>query len=98
MTHPEVLILDESFGVLDTIPKQELEKELFHIWNEHCCTVLMITHGIDEVLFWADRLVLMTNRPAATIGQVISTSYFYSLRLSLLSGMDLGGSRILSLA
>ncbi len=76
---PEVLILDEPFGALDAITKEELQEELLQIWTDSAsegqrqqpCTVLMITHDIDEALFLADRLVLMTNGPAATIGQVI---------------------------
>ncbi|MEN9222153.1 MAG: nitrate ABC transporter ATP-binding protein [Thermostichus sp. HHBFW_bins_43] len=72
---PEVLILDEPFGALDAITKEELQEELLRIWNDHRCTVLMITHDIDEALFLADRLVLMTNGPAATIGQVIDIPF-----------------------
>jgi nitrate ABC transporter ATP-binding subunit len=72
---PEVLILDEPFGALDAITKEELQEELLKIWNEHRCTVLMITHDIDEALFLADRLVMMTNGPAATIGEVIEIPF-----------------------
>ncbi|MGP1375075.1 MAG: nitrate ABC transporter ATP-binding protein [Almyronema sp.] len=68
---PEVLILDEPFGALDAITKEELQEELLTIWNDHRCTVLMITHDIDEALFLADRLVMMTNGPAATIGEIL---------------------------
>ncbi|MEB3318789.1 MAG: nitrate ABC transporter ATP-binding protein [Cyanobacteriota bacterium] len=66
---PEVLILDEPFGALDAITKEELQEELLKIWNTQKCTVLMITHDIDEALFLADRLVMMTNGPAAGIGE-----------------------------
>jgi bicarbonate transport system ATP-binding protein len=72
---PEVLILDEPFGALDAITKEELQEELLKIWNEHRCTVLMITHDIDEALFLCDRLVLMTNGPAASIGEVITIPF-----------------------
>jgi nitrate ABC transporter ATP-binding subunit len=72
---PEVLILDEPFGALDAITKEELQEELLKIWNEHRCTVLMITHDIDEALFLADRLVMMTNGPAATIGEVMDIPF-----------------------
>ncbi|MFS8865854.1 ABC transporter ATP-binding protein [Synechococcus sp. H55.11] len=96
---PAVLILDEPFGALDAITKEELQEELLRIWEEHRCTVLMITHDIDEALFLADRLVLMTNGPAATIGQIISIPFprprdreriledpqYYRLRNSVLS-------------
>jgi bicarbonate transport system ATP-binding protein len=72
---PEVLILDEPFGALDAITKEELQVELLKIWNEHRCTVLMITHDIDEALFLADRLVMMTNGPAAKIGEILDIPF-----------------------
>ena len=72
---PEVLILDEPFGALDAITKEELQEELLKIWNDHKCTVLMITHDIDEALFLADRLIMMTNGPAATIGEIIDIPF-----------------------
>jgi bicarbonate transport system ATP-binding protein len=72
---PEVLILDEPFGALDAITKEELQEELLKIWNDHRCTVLMITHDIDEALFLADRLVMMTNGPAATIGEIMDIPF-----------------------
>lgn len=72
---PQVLILDEPFGALDAITKEELQEELLKIWNDHQCTVLMITHDIDEALFLADRLVMMTNGPAAKIGEVMEIPF-----------------------
>jgi bicarbonate transport system ATP-binding protein len=72
---PEVLILDEPFGALDAITKEELQEELLKIWNTQSCTVLMITHDIDEALFLADRLVMMTNGPAAGIGEVLPINF-----------------------
>jgi bicarbonate transport system ATP-binding protein len=72
---PEVLILDEPFGALDAITKEELQEELPKIWNTQKCTVLMITHDIDEALFLADRLVMMTNGPAAGIGEVLTIDF-----------------------
>lgn len=72
---PEVLILDEPFGALDPITKEELQEELLNIWNEYRCNVLMITHDIDEALFLADRLVMMTNGPSATIGEILNIPF-----------------------
>lgn len=72
---PEVLILDEPFGALDAITKEELQEELLTIWNDQRCTVLMITHDIDEALFLADRLVMMTNGPSATIGEILTIPF-----------------------
>lgn len=72
---PEVLVLDEPFGALDAITKEELQEELLKIWNDHRCTVLMITHDIDEALFLADRLVMMTNGPHAKIGEILTIPF-----------------------
>ena len=72
---PEVLVLDEPFGALDAITKEELQEELLTIWREHRPTVLMITHDIDEALFLADRIVMMTNGPSATIGEIVDVPF-----------------------
>ncbi|MDF5731348.1 MAG: nitrate ABC transporter ATP-binding protein [Rhizonema sp. PD38] len=72
---PKVLILDEPFGALDAITKEELQEELLKIWNQNRCTVLMITHDIDEALFLADKLVMMTNGPHAKIGDVMEIPF-----------------------
>ncbi|WP_246276938.1 ABC transporter ATP-binding protein [Microcoleus asticus] len=68
-TQPKLLILDEPFGALDPITREELQEELLKIWRQHKITVIMITHDIDEALFLADRIVMMTNGPAASIGE-----------------------------
>jgi nitrate/nitrite transport system ATP-binding protein len=72
---PQVLILDEPFGALDAITKEELQEELLKICQEHRLTVLMITHDIDEALFLADRVLMMTNGPAAKIGEVMAVPF-----------------------
>ncbi len=72
---PQILILDEPFGALDAITKEELQDELLAIWREHRVTVLMITHDIDEALYLGDRLVMMTNGPAATIGDILDIPF-----------------------
>ncbi|MEB3300525.1 MAG: nitrate ABC transporter ATP-binding protein [Cyanobacteriota bacterium] len=72
---PAVLVLDEPFGALDAITKEELQEELLAIWREQKPTVLMITHDIDEALFLADRIVMMTNGPAATIGEILEVPF-----------------------
>jgi nitrate/nitrite transport system ATP-binding protein len=68
-TRPKLLILDEPFGALDPITREELQEELLKIWQDHKITIIMITHDIDEALFLADRIVMMTNGPAASIGE-----------------------------
>ena len=72
---PAVLVLDEPFGALDAITKEELQEELLAIWREQKPTVLMITHDIDEALFLADRIVMMTNGPSATIGEILDVPF-----------------------
>ena len=73
--NPAVLVLDEPFGALDAITKEELQEELLAIWREQRPTVLMITHDIDEALFLADRIVMMTNGPSATIGEILEVPF-----------------------
>lgn len=72
---PKVLILDEPFGALDAITKEEMQEELSQIFLDHRCTILMVTHDIDECLFLADRLVMMTNGPAAGIGEILEIPF-----------------------
>ncbi|MFM7220107.1 MAG: nitrate ABC transporter ATP-binding protein [Nodosilinea sp.] len=72
---PQVLILDEPFGALDPITREELQEQLLKIWQDHQITVMMITHDIDEALFLADRIVMMTNGPAARIGEVLDLPF-----------------------
>jgi nitrate ABC transporter ATP-binding subunit len=72
---PQVLILDEPFGALDPITREELQEELLKIWTEHQVTVLMITHDVDEALLLADRLVMMTNGPAAKVGEIMDIPF-----------------------
>jgi nitrate/nitrite transport system ATP-binding protein len=72
---PQVLILDEPFGALDAITKEELQDELLAIWRKQQVTVLMITHDIDEALYLADRLVMMTNGPHAQIGEIMDIGF-----------------------
>ncbi len=73
--YPDILILDEPFGALDAITREELQDELVKIWEEHRLTVMMITHDIDEALFLADRIVMMTNGPAAKIGEIMDVHF-----------------------
>jgi bicarbonate transport system ATP-binding protein len=72
---PQVLVLDEPFGALDAITKEEMQEELSNIVADHRCTVLMVTHDVDECIFLADRLVMMTNGPGAGIGEILDIPF-----------------------
>nr|WP_231638154.1 ABC transporter ATP-binding protein [Piscinibacter sakaiensis] len=69
---PKVLLLDEPFGALDALTRAHLQDEVMRIQAELHNTVLMITHDVDEAVLLSDRIVMMTNGPAATIGQVLA--------------------------
>ncbi|MCC2635007.1 MAG: nitrate transporter ATP-binding protein [Ramlibacter sp.] len=68
---PKVLLLDEPFGALDALTRAHLQDEVIRIQSELGSTVMMITHDVDEAVLMSDRVVMMTNGPAATIGQVM---------------------------
>ena len=72
---PKLLLLDEPFSLLDVITRMELQDELMRLWNAERKTVLMVTHDVDEALLLADRIVLMTNGPAATVGEIIAVPF-----------------------
>ena len=72
---PRMLLLDEPFGMLDSITRVELQQTLVDIWSEHQITALMVTHDVDEALFLADRIVLMTNGPEARVGKIIDVPF-----------------------
>ena len=69
---PKVLLLDEPFGALDALTRARLQDELMKIVQAAGSTVLMVTHDVDEAVLLADRIVMMTNGPAATIGEVVA--------------------------
>ncbi|MEM7386933.1 MAG: ABC transporter ATP-binding protein [Verrucomicrobiota bacterium] len=72
---PKMLLLDEPFGMLDKLTKFELQQVLLDLWNRERLTALMITHDVDEAIYLADRVVMMTNGPAARVGDVLSIDF-----------------------
>ena len=68
---PKVLLMDEPFGALDALTRAHLQDELLKIVARTKSTVVMVTHDVDEAVLLSDRIVMMTNGPAATIGEVL---------------------------
>jgi nitrate/nitrite transport system ATP-binding protein len=68
---PKVLLLDEPFGALDALTRAHLQDELLKIVARTKSTVVMVTHDVDEAVLLSDRIVMMTNGPAATIGEIL---------------------------
>jgi nitrate/nitrite transport system ATP-binding protein len=68
---PKVLLLDEPFGALDALTRARLQDELLTIVTRTQSTVVMVTHDVDEAVLLSDRIVMMTNGPAATIGEIL---------------------------
>ncbi|HNW65365.1 ABC transporter ATP-binding protein [Piscinibacter sp.] len=69
---PKVLLMDEPFGALDALTRAHLQDELLKIVARTHSTVVMVTHDVDEAVLLSDRIVMMTNGPAATIGEILS--------------------------
>lgn len=68
---PEVLLMDEPFGALDALTRAHMQDSLMEIQNELNNTVIMITHDVDEAVLLSDRIVMMTNGPEATVGEIL---------------------------
>jgi nitrate/nitrite transport system ATP-binding protein len=68
---PKMLLMDEPFGALDALTRARLQDELMKIVSTTGATVMMVTHDVDEAVLLSDRIVMMTNGPAATIGEVL---------------------------
>jgi ABC-type nitrate/sulfonate/bicarbonate transport system ATPase subunit len=67
-TEPRFLLLDEPFSQLDSLTRFELQDVLLRVWEQTTKTVVMVTHDVDEALYLADRVILMTDGPEATVG------------------------------
>jgi nitrate/nitrite transport system ATP-binding protein len=72
---PTFLLLDEPFSQLDSLTRFELQDILLRVWEESGKTVVMVTHDVDEALYLADRLILMTDGPAAMIGETLRVPF-----------------------
>ncbi len=99
---PKLLLLDEPFGMLDSLTRYELQQVLIDLWRRDKKTALMVTHDVDEALFLSDRIVMMTNGPAAEVGDVLEVKFprprdrksvmehpdYYKLREHLISFLE----------
>jgi nitrate ABC transporter ATP-binding subunit len=75
VSEPRFLLLDEPFSMLDSLTRFELQDVLLRVWEQSGKTVVMVTHDVDEALYLADRLILMTDGPEATVGDVMRVPF-----------------------
>jgi nitrate/nitrite transport system ATP-binding protein len=69
--NPKMLLLDEPFGMLDSLTRWDLQEVLMEVWSRSQVTAMMVTHDVDEAILLADRVVMMTNGPRAKIGKIM---------------------------
>jgi nitrate ABC transporter ATP-binding subunit len=72
---PKMLLLDEPFGMLDSLTRYELQQVLVDLWSRNNITALLVTHDVDEALFLSDRVVCMTDGPAAEVGDILPVNF-----------------------
>ena len=69
--NPKLLLLDEPFGMLDSLTRWELQELLMEVWARTQVTAICVTHDVDEAILLADRVVMMTNGPNAKVGKIL---------------------------
>ncbi|OAV44564.1 ABC transporter ATP-binding protein [Lewinella sp. 4G2] len=72
---PKILLLDEPFGMLDSLTRAELQDVLLDVWDKEKITAVQITHDVDEAIFLADRIIMMTSGPRAQIGDILPINF-----------------------
>ncbi len=72
---PKMLLLDEPFGMLDSLTRYELQAVLLNLWRHQRITTLMVTHDVDEALYLSDRIVCMTDGPEAEVGDIVTVPF-----------------------
>jgi nitrate/nitrite transport system ATP-binding protein len=104
---PKMLLLDEPFGMLDSLTRYELQQVLLELWRSNRITALMVTHDVDEALYLSDRIVCMTDGPAAEVGDIIPVNFprprdrhsvmehpdYYDLRARLIEFLEVHAHR-----
>ena len=100
--NPKMLLLDEPFGMLDSLTRMDLQQVLLDVWGQNRKTALMVTHDVDEALYVCDRIVMMTNGPHAKVGAILDVTFprprkreqlledpgYYRLREQLISFLE----------
>jgi len=71
---PQVLLMDEPFGMLDSMTRAELQDVLIEIWSKEKITAMLVTHDVDEAIFLSDRVVMMTSGPRAKVGDILNVN------------------------
>lgn len=72
---PKLLLLDEPFGMLDSLTRAELQEVLLQVWHTEKITAIMVTHDVDEAIFLSDRVVMMTSGPKAKVGDILKIDF-----------------------
>ena len=104
---PKMLLLDEPFGMLDSLTRYELQEVLISLWRRERITAMMVTHDVDEALFLSDRIICMTDGPAAGIGEIVEVDFprprfrkevmehpdYYKLRAQLIEFLEVRAHR-----
>ncbi len=72
---PKILLLDEPFGMLDSLTRAELQDVLLEIWEKEKITAIQITHDVDEAIFLANRIIMMTSGPKAQVGDILNIEF-----------------------
>jgi ABC-type nitrate/sulfonate/bicarbonate transport system ATPase subunit len=104
---PKMLLLDEPFGMLDSLTRFELQQVLIELWRKNRITAMMVTHDVDEALFLSDRIVCMTDGPAAEVGEIVDVHFphprdrkavlehpdYYKLRARLIEFLEVHAHR-----
>jgi nitrate ABC transporter ATP-binding subunit len=99
---PRLLLLDEPFGMLDSLTRYDLQDTLLRVWEQTRKTVVMVTHDMDEALYLAGRIILMTDGPAGHVGKILHVPFsrprdrvrvlehqgYYSLRTSIIEFLE----------
>ncbi|MBK8475973.1 MAG: ABC transporter ATP-binding protein [Opitutaceae bacterium] len=104
---PKMLLLDEPFGMLDSLTRYELQQVLVDLWRRNRITAMMVTHDVDEAIFLSDRIVCMTDGPAAEVGEIVEVNFphprdraaimehpdYYRLRARLIEFLEIHAHR-----